>query len=75
MQNGAVRPDLDVVPLLEQTAAGYLRAARRTHLDPQIAFAALVETIDDGTPIPSLTHCRSQFFWLLMNLVCQEAGT
>ncbi len=56
MKDRSVGPDLEIVPLLEQTAPSDLGTARRTHSDSHVAVAAPVETIDDDRPIPTVTH-------------------
>lgn len=70
MEKRAVGPDLEIVPRLEQATAGDLGAPGRPHADSCVAATAPVQTIDDGGPIPALTHCPSpSFSWF------REQGT
>ncbi len=52
--------DLDVRPLRQQAASGYLRAARRTHPYLEFAAWAVVEPFDDGRPVSGFLHDASR---------------
>lgn len=74
VENGAIGPDLHVVPLLEQAATRDLGASGGSHADSQVTAGASIEAFDDRGPISSLTHValllsslqlRSRGAWML----------